>query len=220
MWGQLRRATILGGLFAASLALAEGAAAESKGIYFDFHAGAVYVQEADNEAKSGGGKAETSYDPGYSLGIALGYDFGDFRLEGELSTREADLDEIDDAFLGEFNAGGNVFASAGMVNAYYDFDTGTPWRPYLGGGIGGAVVGFEDADTEAAGNFADDDDLVFAFQAAAGLGYEFNDNFTFYGGYRFFGTTPPDLETNDDLKTDFESEFFSHTVEVGIRYVF
>ncbi len=26
-----------------------------------------------------------------------------------------------------------------LVNAYYDFRTGTPWTPYLGGGVGFAV---------------------------------------------------------------------------------
>ena len=107
-----------------------------------------------------------------------------------------------------------------MVNAYYDLDLGSPWKPYLGGGIGAAVVGFYDAGVDGFGNFSDDEDLVFAFQAAAGIGYEFTDNLTLYGGYRFLGTTEPELETHDGANTDFDSEFYSHNIEVGFRFTF
>lgn len=192
------------------------AAAESKGVYLDFRAGAMYLQDADNDAS--GSVLETSYDPGYAIALAGGYDFGDFRLEGEISSRSADVDEVEFTGLGvTVDGAGDAFAVAGMFNAYYDFDLGSPWTPYVGGGIGAAVVGFN--NWRVAGlDLSDDDDLVFAFQGAAGLGYEFNDNFTLYGGYRFFGTTEPSLQ--NEAGNAFDSEFYSHSVELGIRYTF
>ena len=215
MIGKLQTAAVLGGLLASGLLPAQKAAAESRGLYLDGRGGVTFVQDADNDAL--GTNVETSYDPGYSVAGAVGYDFGSFRLEGEISYREAAVDEIDVGFA-DLGASGDVYAVAGMVNAYYDFDLGSPWTPYVGGGVGGAVVGFDGVDTQALGEFSEDEDLVFAFQAAAGIGYEFTDNLTLYGGYRFFGTTEPELE--DGAGTGFDSEFYSHSIEVGLRYTF
>ena len=214
MWRQLRAVAIASGIFAMSFSPMKIAAAESKGFYGDFRAGVMLLQDADNDA--GSVVLETSYDPGYAIALAVGYDFGDFRFEGEIFSREADVDDTKTNGV-TVNGDGNAFAAGGMVNAYYDFDLGSPWTPYVGAGLGAAVVGFE--NWRAAGiDLADDEDLVFAFQGAAGLGYEFNDRFAVYGGYRFFGTTDPSLE--DDAGDDFDSEFYSHTIELGFRYIF
>ena len=215
---QLQSATVLCGLLAASLLAAAPAAAESEGLYLDVRGGVTFVEDADNVANNGSA-VETSYDPGYSAAGAVGYDFGDFRIEGEVSYREAGVDEVEDG-TSSFSADGEVYAIAGMVNGYYDLDLGSSWKPYLGGGLGGAVVGFDNLETDAFGDLADDEDFVFAFQFAAGVGYEFTDNLALYGGYRFFGTTEPELETNDGNNTEFDSELFSHNIEVGLRYTF
>lgn len=215
-------ATLLCGVFALVVSSAEDAAAESEGFYFDVHGGGMYVHDADNEFDDF--TIETSYDIGYSVGLSLGYDLGQFRIEGEISSRAADIDEgsANGIFTGLGDIDGDVYAVAGMVNAYYDFDFGSPWRPYVGGGVGGAIVGFGKLDGELGGaafRFADDDDdLVFAFQAAVGIGYHFNDNFALYGGYRFFGTTPAQI--SDVGNNNLETEFYSHSAELGIRYTF
>ena len=218
-------ATLLCGVFALAVSSAKDAAAESEGFYFDVHGGGMYVHDADNEFEEFGDfTIETSYDIGYSVGLSLGYDLGQFRIEGEISSRAADIDEGSGSgvFSGLSNVDGDVYAIAGMVNAYYDFDFGSLWRPYVGGGFGGAIVGFNDLEGDVGAltlTFADeDDDLVFAFQAAVGIGYHFNDNFTLYGGYRFFGTTPAQI--SDVGNNNLETEFYSHSAELGIRYTF
>src|SRR4029079_2784920 len=79
-----------------------------------------------------------------------------------------------------------------LANAYYDIRTGTPWTPYLGGGVGFAVNqvtrnvdfsnGFTD-ETVSTGNRTTDVQLAAA--AMAGVSYDFSTFFAIDVNYRF-----------------------------------
>ena len=75
-----------------------------------------------------------------------------------------------------------------MANGYYRVDTGTFVTPYIGAGIGGALLTV-DADS-VGGNFSDDS-FEFAYQAMAGLAFEITPQLDVGLEYRFFGTTSP-----------------------------
>ena len=55
-------------------------------------------------------------------------------------------------------------------------------------------------------------------QARAGIGYELSPTAVVSLGYRFFDTLDPEFDAQNG--TSFDSEYRSHTVEVGLRYKF
>ena len=79
-----------------------------------------------------------------------------------------------------------------MANGWYQLDTGTPFSPFIGIGLGAANLSWSGArrlralqdefePTESTG-------WGFAYQAGAGLGVEIADGFSIRLGYRLFGT--------------------------------
>jgi opacity protein-like surface antigen len=141
--------------------------------------------------------------PGASLGGHFGAAFNGIRAEAEIAHTA----------IANYNifSGGDKDATSFMANGYYDFDTGSPLKPYIGAGIGIALAHIR--DQRISGNGAEDDDIVFAFQAMGGVGYEILPSTTIFGGYKYFGTT--------DVTVGTLSENISfHSIEIGVRYSF
>lgn len=173
------------------------------------------------------------------MGAAAGYDFGMWRAEFEIAYRQNDLDKIkavvsqdigNGPINGEpiptqvvpgtsvsINADGDVSALSFMVNGYFDWQNPSPLTPYLGAGIGFARVSMNDLKVEGV-RLVDDSDTVFAYQLAAGVGWEFMPNLTLDLGYRYFATADPEFR---DVEGDtFESEYKSHNLMLGLRIGF
>ncbi len=172
---------------------------------------------------------EFSFDKGFGIDGAMGHDFGQFRVEGEISWRKADIDSMEIKNAAGTVAGINLARANGtkigingdiqslglMVNTWYDIDTGSPWTPFIGGGLGAARISAEMKSVSALGVTlplsADDYDWAFAYQIGAGIGYAISEKTTIQAGYRYFGT--------DKLSfTNERAEF--HNVTVGLRYTF
>ncbi len=204
--------------------IASPAYAQSKW-YIGGGAGGTFLMDSELDDPTGILAAigtETSFDTGYYVGGTVGYAWANnnndtvFRLEGELSYRQNDFDQF--TVLGfDFDMDGDTSALGLMVNGFYDIGTGTSWKPYLGGGIGLALVSINDA-TVVGIPLADDDDTVFAYQLGAGLGYEVNPNLTISLDYRFFATVDPDF--TDPTGIEFSAEYMSHNIGLGLRYGF
>jgi hypothetical protein len=65
--------------------------------------------------------------------------------------------------LGNFAMEGEMSSLTGMVNAWYEIQTGTNWTPFVGNGLGAAHVSLEvDSIGTAASNF-DESNTVFAY---------------------------------------------------------
>lgn len=202
----------------------------AKGIYLDLRGGAGLLMDADN---SGAGITsdiviESEFDTGFVIDVAVGYaDPSGFRGEIAIGYRANDLDTLtiaDDGGVGAFlgvgslngisvNADGEVTALSGMLNGYYDFDVDGGFKPFIGAGIGLARI---EVDGSVLGvTIVDDDDTVFAYQGLAGISYEITQSVTASLLYSYFATTDP--EFTDAAGGNFDSEFGSHAVMVGIR---
>jgi opacity protein-like surface antigen len=210
-----------------SVASAAGAPYYPMHPYFSVHVGGTWLQDAnvdfDDPALF---DDEIEFDNGFNVGGAFGYDYGLARLEIELAHRENDVDTINVDLI-DFKGDGDFSATSVMLNGYWDFETGSPVVPYLGGGIGFANVSANNVkffDELGAVRYVDDDDNVFAYQLAAGLAFALNPALTLDLGYRFFGTSDPELEADpllvDPPFGDFETEFDSHNVNLGLRMNF
>ena len=155
----------------------------------------------------GFGPGDLTFDPGFVLGGAIGYDFGNnVRLEGEIAYRSNDVDGV---VGGSWNFSGLSF----MGNGYYDINLNSPLKPYLGGGVGFALFRSE---IEVFGATSGDDDTLLAYQLMAGLGYDINPKATITLGYRYFATA----EDPTFSVQGFESEYSSHEFLLGARFRF
>ena len=148
------------------------------------------------------------YEPGFALGIAGGYNFGMFRVEGEIGYQKADMDTASDcsgsACVWRNISSSDITALSFLINGYFDFVNSSRFTPYISGGIGMANLDYRIENWS-------DYDVVFAYQVGVGVAYTINDHFLIDLKYRFFAT--------EELETTIET-FGSHNVYLGVRYNF
>jgi opacity protein-like surface antigen len=163
---------------------------------------------------------------GYSLEGAIGWDLGAVRVEGELSLRRHDNDQYESVVPGNIRRplDGSIDVLAGMVNAYYEFNAGGGFTPYIGGGVGVAHVGIEatgprpTAPNGPSVVMIDDQEVDAAWQLMAGVSIPITSNLAITGQYRYFEAGTVDvLDTNRrathvDVKGD--------GWEAGVRWSF
>lgn len=196
---------------------------KSSGYYIQVSGMIVDVRDQDagaGESAFGAGAAdgEVSFDTGFGLSAAIGYEFetAPFRVEFEYTYRDSDIDELDTGGAGSFSADGSIESHAFMFNGIFDFAfAGTPFSWYAGAGIGFAYIE-GDLDSDAGGAIIDagsGDDTQFAWQVMTGVEYQIDEHFTLFGGFRFFEGNEPEF--------DFASfEYDSLNYELGLRYYF
>lgn len=198
------------------------ATAAEEGFYLSMSGGGSYVQEIENDDSAG--SFNIDLDPGHSASVAIGYDFAnkhpDFgrgRLDIEFSYRSNELDEVE--FLEAKSVGGGDLNVKSVMLTTYGIpeDHSGNWTPYFCLGIGAAEITLDQA-TVAGSPLADDSDWVLAGQVGLGSGYAISNHLTFDLGYRFFTTTRPEFK--DAAGEKFDSEYFSHLLQAGLRITF
>ena len=182
----------------AIFAATSGASAQS--FYFGVQGGLNFTH--DGEFDNSG--FDIGFDTGYAIGAFFGYDMGNqFRLEGELTYRANDMDN-----LAGVPIVGEMKSTAFMANAYYDFATGGSWTPYVGGGLGAASVNFVSA--------VDVSETVLAYQFIGGVGYNITPSIVLAFDYRYFGVDTPSFGG----AVPFEQEYSNSTLMFGVRSSF
>lgn len=158
---------------------------------------------------------DTQFDTGFAISGQAGYAFENgFRLEGEVAYSQYDvashsgltvggtnIDAIDVAILTRGPAdpanptvGAVIADGQGKVsnlgvfgNVYYDINTGSGFKPYVGGGIGYQWV---DVDYMPSGvAVGNDSDGTIAYQLMAGASFELSDNLQIFGQYTWRDST-------------------------------
>jgi len=202
---------------AAALLVAAPAMAQqyqATGLYVGAGAGANFRQEDSFSVKNSNVDGKSKYSVGPAGDIYLGYDWGSFRADAEVGLR---TNNIDKATLsnGTVFKNGNTRTINIMANGYYDFDFGSPFVPYIGGGVGVALI---NASLKQNGFKFEDFNTQFAYQGIAGVSYNFSPNLAANLEYRYLGNTKPTFKDNGaSLKYDSSN---NHTVLVGLRYTF
>ena len=113
---------------------------------------------------------------------------------------------------GDRDADGDIDAFIFLINGFYDIDTGTKLTPYLGGGIGFARLDINDLFVAGIVR-GDEDDTVFAYQAAGGMAYEITEQIVADLSYRFVATSEPEFD-------GLEGDYNSHNLVAAIRFSF
>lgn len=193
------------------------APALAAGPYVGGEAGAVFLSEST--FTSPGGDTDLKTKTGFGLGLLGGFDYGTYRVEGEFAYRRNNNKEATSGGTTD-PVGGDYSSMALMVNGYYDFRMVSPtFVPYIGGGLGGARVSLKATDPATGSADIDDDDILFAYQFATGVGFAVNKQLTLDLGYKYFATANPSFEpTGGGVKVD--GEYASHNLFLGARYSF
>ncbi|MBM3582627.1 MAG: OmpA family protein [Alphaproteobacteria bacterium] len=199
----------LGAALAAGLPFALQAA--DKGAYVGIGVGPNWTRDSDITGNAINNTAD--FDTGIAAALSAGWAYGNgVRSEIEIGHRRNDVDSI----TGVTNGTGHARAWSGMLNVLYDFNTNSPFTPYIGGGIGMARV---DGKGSAVGTTSvNDSENAFAYQGIVGVGYRLNENATLFTDYRYFATRDLDYITADGRSVD--ADYGNHTVLIGLRYNF
>ena len=179
-------------------AIAGASVASAQGMYAAINGGVNFTH--DGEIASSG--VDTAFAFGYAVGGSIGYDFGDYRLEGEISYRANDVDDISGVpFTGD------ITTTALMANAFYDFDSGSPFVPYVGAGLG---VGFSTFELVGISG----DVTALAYQFILGGAYEMSDTLDLTLDYRLFTMGTPDYEFSGG---DVSQGYWNSAIMLGVR---
>ena len=169
-------------------------------------------------------------DPGLNIGMTGGYNFGFFRLEGELSYKYAEMKEITDLSdnYRYRNVSGDIGVLAMMINGFFDIRNDSPITPYFGGGVGYATIYLSDTyGTNTRGGFttrdllySEDLDSVLAYQLGGGVEISLNSVLSLDLGYRYFGTSKAELGDDWGGNSLSELKVRSHNAGIGLRVKF
>ena len=223
----------------AAAAIATPALAQTSGPYVGIEGGVMFPRDTDVDATvtyddpdfgtvTYPNAIDLDYKRGWDVDAIAGYDFGMFRVEGELGYKRAKLDELqyDQDFIDDyedatgvdltdvdFDIGGKVSVLSGMVNGLVDLDVGGA-RVYGGGGAGRARV-----------KLLGDSDSAWAYQLIAGVGVPVSSNVEAGLKYRYFRTGKLNFSdnataTDADLLFNNDSKFSSHSVLASLIFNF
>ena len=151
--------------------------------------------------------ADVHYRRGWDGDILGGYDFGRFRVEGELGYKHVDIRDVEFTapLLNDINGalvlnpalnndaieiGGHSNVLSGMINGLVDFGDDAGWRGYFGVGIGMAKV-----------KMLGDSDSGLALQGIAGFSLPVTNNIDLGLKYRYFRTDRLNFSDTIDIGT-------------------
>jgi opacity protein-like surface antigen len=164
---------------------------ERSHFYLQLGEGIVFSEDADGVP---GGTI--GFDPGFSLGLAFGYEhyLGErwsFAPEVELFYQYFTVDEDDlPSIPSAVEDDAKTFAV--MFNGTLDWHVTQQFSWYVGAGVGYAdVIKYDAWDS---GNLAINDSSGIAGQVRGGLGFNLGGSYDFRFGLRYFKTEPVDIE--------------------------
>lgn len=166
------------------------AATPVDGWYSSVFGGYTYLPDNVSVTTFGVLRDGTSYRNGFNAGTRFGYKSNPLRYEGEYTYLHADLKHFSVNNIQQVGNDGSSSASLLMANIYYDFPEIVPAvEPFLGVGLGYAHVKAVLRSTGPLGitRFKGSDN-VFAYQATAGLTYNFAENYAVNLAYRYAAT--------------------------------
>ena len=167
------------------------AASPIDGWYTQAFGGYAYVPSNVQHSYNNLWLSNVKYNPGFNAGGSLGFKNTPMRYEGEITYLKANLNKFEVNYIKQLGVDGYNDAILGFANVYYDAPGLIPvLQPFVGIGIGYAWV---QAIINGTGPLAITDfnatNSVFAYQATAGLTYNFAENYAFTTGYRYISTT-------------------------------
>ena len=189
------------------------------GPYVSVGAGASFFEDITPQAQSGAAglvPSTTTFKTGPRAVVAGGWGWGNgLRTELEFGYSTAD---VDNGFLSN---DGKVRQFTLMGNAIYDFQTGTPWTPHIGFGLGIGWDRVSGVDTPPGILSINAHGNPFQWQGIAGLEYAFNPQLRLGLDYRYIGSSDIDVSSSSNISPHADSyNLGSHNVLLTLRVDF
>ena len=189
----------------AAAAIATPAVARDGSPYVGIEGGLLIAEDLEQDVRIGDDRFNNGLSIDFKRGLDIdaiaGYDFGMFRIEGEVGYKRLRAEEVslspglaaelgvtndDGVFIGNFDTDSRGSVWSLMANGMLDFGDDDGWSGFVGGGLGRARV-----------KLAGESDSAFAWQAIAGVRKAVTDNIDVGLKYRMFTTGK--LSFSDDF---------------------
>lgn len=182
--------------------------------YLAVRGGVTFPDNTDFNTATLGFSSE--YETGYSISGAAGISglLGVRGLRGEIEIGYNSAD-VESRNVGTF---GRTDVTFGLASVYYDFDTGSFLRPFIGAGVGIADVNFDNHGISGVGVVLDDNSTAFAYHLTGGVNMRLSDSLNLELAYRYFGTAGAELTARDGTRNDIDVS--DHQILVGLRQSF
>jgi opacity protein-like surface antigen len=199
------------------------------GLYVSLDGGANLVGDASkvksNHAELGG--SDWSFSFGFGFAGGVGYDFGDFRVDAEVSYLSSPvIATLSGTTPNKDDKRGNFTVFGGTANIWLDVDTGTAFTPYIGAGGGGALISYTISEDTPIPVLSKKvlSAWALAFQGGAGVVYQLTDAIGLDLGYRLFIVVNPQLKSSKKIDGDYVTAepglMLTHRVNLGIDVAF
>jgi opacity protein-like surface antigen len=189
--------------------------------YLGVRGGLAFPQDTGFNAY--GFDVKNSYDTGYTVSGIIGTELakssmGRLRGDIEVGYTTSDVDDHKVSGFGRFKGHGALDQTFAMASLYYDFNTGSVFRPFIGAGGGIAEVklskqGLTGGDTLLSGS-----DTAYAYHLTAGTNIALSSTLDLELAYRFMGTTGAEIRSADGTKNSIDTH--DHQVLIGLRQMF
>ncbi|MDR3320486.1 MAG: outer membrane beta-barrel protein [Desulfovibrio sp.] len=110
-----------------------------------------------------------------------------------------------------------------FANFFWDFHNNTTFTPYIGVGLGMAFnyTGYDYTDYDSTRYSMDDHFTNFAWNAGAGVAFNFNDSFALDLAYRFVGLGYNEVSTSiKGSKAKVSNDPYNNEFLLGLRFMF
>jgi len=174
---------------------------------------------------------EIKYDPGFSGNLGVGYDFGNWRVEGtygysSFTTESIKLMEGGVTLNSPLST--NVTSHSFKVAGFYDINTGedSKFSPYLGARAGlvksnldGITASVDVDGTAVSVNTDDDSDTAFTYEFVAGMSKSVSDEADLFVETGWVGIEDRNYDLGNNATLDFDSQG-SWKTQIGFRHRF
>jgi opacity protein-like surface antigen len=202
--------------FSAALLASSAAVAATPidGWYSSVFGGYTNMPDNISTSRYGLSRNNATYDSGYHVGGRLGFQSNPLRYEAEITYIDSDLKSFYINGFRQTGVNGDTTATMAMANVYYDFrDIALPSiYPFVGVGLGYTFVDGTLKSTGPLGStYYTGSNSVFAYQATAGLTFNFAENYALNIAYRYVGS---------ERVSDLGKVFQANLATLGVIYRF
>lgn len=189
------------------------AATPIDGLYANVFGGYTYLPNNISVTQNAITRTDANYQDGFNAGGSIGFKSNPLRYEGQITYINAKLKDFRANGTKQTGVSGYNNAIFAMANVYYDFPSLVdPIQPFVGIGLGyGWLKNKLDSRGPGAATQYSGSNSVFAYQASAGLTYNFAENYAIDIGYRYIATERPDR---------FGKVFQAHLANAAVIYRF